>query len=116
MIFPTDLAARAVTTIGAIHLAIFYAYAVTMPLTLLALGLAMRRDPRWQGSAGPTLIAAGLVVLSTALVPSTLDGPLTPWLGLLERLYVAIPSVWQAGAGVGACASSAGRGGAPIDH
>jgi hypothetical membrane protein len=99
-IFPTDLEARAVTTIGAIHLADFYLYALTMPLTLLVLGLVMRRDPRWRGSARPTLLAAGLVVLATALVPATIEGPLTPWLGLLERLYVAIPSVWQVGAGV----------------
>jgi hypothetical protein len=24
----------------------------------------------------------------------------TPWLGVLERLYVTIPSVWQVGAGI----------------
>jgi len=28
------------------------------------------------------------------------DGPLTPWLGLLERIYVVVPSAWQVGAGV----------------
>ena len=88
------------SAIGQIHLANFYLYSVTMPLTLLVLGLVMRRDPRWRGSARPTLFAAGLVVLSTALVPATIEGPLTPWLGLLERLYVAIPSVWQVGAGL----------------
>lgn len=99
-IFPTDLEARAVTTVGTIHLAVFYAYAVSMPLTLLALGLVMRRDRRWQGSARPTLLTAAFVVGSSALVPATIDGPLTPWLGLLERLYVAIPSVWQVGAGL----------------
>lgn len=101
-IFPTDLEARAVTTVGAIHLAVFYAYALTMPLTLLVVGLVMRRDPRWRGSARPTLAAAALVVVSSALVPATLEGPLTPWLGLLERLYVAIPSIWQVGVGIAA--------------
>jgi hypothetical protein len=99
-IFPTDPGERGVTTVGAIHLAIFYAYAVTMPLTLLVIGLVMRGDPRWRGNAGPTLVAAALVVASSALVPATIDGPLTPWLGLLERLYVAIPSVWQVGVGI----------------
>ncbi len=99
-IFPTDPGARAVSTIGKVHLANFYLYAVTMPLTLLVLGLVMRRDPRWPRMARPTLIAATLVIISAALVPLTLDGPLTPWLGLLERLYVAIPSVWQVAAGV----------------
>ncbi|HSO28725.1 MAG TPA: DUF998 domain-containing protein, partial [Candidatus Sulfomarinibacteraceae bacterium] len=37
-IFPTDLEARAITWVGAVHLAVFYLYAVTMPLTLLVLG------------------------------------------------------------------------------
>lgn len=101
-IFPTDPGERGVTTVGAIHLAIFYAYAVTMPLTLLALGLVMRADPRWHELARPTLAAAAVVIVSGALVPATIDGPLTPWLGLLERIYVAIPSAWQIGAGVAA--------------
>ncbi len=98
--FPTDPDGVPVSTLGQIHLANFYLYSVTMPLTLLVLGLVMRRDPRWRGSARPTLLAGGLVILATALVPATIEGPLTPWLGLLERLYVAIPSVWQVGAGV----------------
>ncbi len=99
-ILPTDPEGVPTTTIGALHLLDFYLYAISMPVTLVALGLIMRRDPRWRGSARPTLLAAVLVVASAALVPATLDGPLTPWLGLLERLYVGIPSVWQVGAGV----------------
>jgi hypothetical membrane protein len=99
-LFPTDREARAISTIGRIHLGIFYAYALVMPLTLLGLGLVMRRDPSWRAGARPTLIAAAIVVASSALVPLTLEGPLTPWLGLLERIYVAIPSVWQVGTGI----------------
>ncbi|MFI5254460.1 MAG: hypothetical protein ACHQ15_03250 [Candidatus Limnocylindrales bacterium] len=33
-------------------------------------------------------------------MPATIDGPLSPWLGLLERVYVAIPSLWQIGVGI----------------
>ena len=99
-IFPTDPARHAVTTIGAVHLVVFYAYAITMPLTLVALGLVMRRDSWWGRIATPTLAAGVLLIVSTFLVPLTVDGPLTPWLGLLERIYVAIPSGWQVGAGV----------------
>ncbi len=99
-LFPTDREARAITTIGKIHLGIFYAYALAMPLTLFALGLVMRRDARWRVRARLTLIAAAIVVGSSLLVPLTLDGPLTPWLGLLERIYVAIPSLWQVGTGI----------------
>ena len=99
-VLPTDPEGAPTTTVGTFHLVDFYLYSITMPLTLIALGLVMRRDARWHGAARPTLAAAGLVLLATALVPATVDGPLTPWLGLLERLYVAIPSVWQVGAGV----------------
>lgn len=99
-LFPTDREARAITTIGKIHLGIFYAYAISMPLTLLAIGRVMGRDARWRAAARPTLIAGALVIVSSLLVPLTLDGPLTPWLGLLERIYVAIPSLWQIGVGI----------------
>jgi hypothetical protein len=101
-VLPTDPEGLPTTTIGRLHLLDFYLYALTMPLTLVVLGLVMRRDPRWRSGVRPTLLAAGLVVVATVLVPATLDGPLAPWLGLLERLYVAIPSVWQVGAGVAA--------------
>ena len=97
-ILPTDPTGAPVSTIGTLHLLDFYAYAVTMPLTLLAIGLVMRRDPRWHGSVRPTLVAAALAIASIALVPATIDGPLTPWLGLLERAFVGIASVWQLGA------------------
>jgi hypothetical protein len=97
-ILPTDPVGVPVTAIGAAHLFDFFVYAITMPLTLLALGLVMRRDPRWHGSVRPTLLAASLAIASIALVPATIDGPLTPWLGLLERAFVAIQSIWQLGA------------------
>ena len=102
-----------VSTVGALHLGNFYLYAVTMPLTLLALGLVMRRDGRWRGSVRPTLVAAVIALVSIALVPATLDGPLTPWLGLLERVFVAIPSIWQVCAGVVALRMARARGIAP---
>ena len=117
-ILPTDPAGAPTTVIGRLHLFAFYLYAVTMPLTLVVLALVMRRDQRWRGGVRFTLLAAGLVVVATVLVPATVDGPLTPWLGLLERLYVAVPSIWQVGAGVAAwrlatgSASSATLGGA----
>jgi hypothetical protein len=101
-ILPTDPAGAPATMVGRLHLLDFYLYALTMPLTLVVLGLVMRRDPRWRAGVRPTLLAAALVVVAAALVPATLDGPLTPWLGLLERLYVAIPSIWQVAVGLAA--------------
>jgi hypothetical membrane protein len=99
-VLPTDHEGLPTTAIGALHLLDFYLYAVTMPLTLLALGLVMRQDARWRGSVRFTLTAAVLALAGIAIVPATLAGPLTPWLGLLERLFIAIPSVWQVGAGI----------------
>lgn len=99
-IFPTDLERPGITPVGKVHLAIFFTYAVTMPVTLLLLGRVMERDGRWSRVARPTVVAGLLVIVASALVPVTLYGPLEPWLGLLERAYVAIPSVWQVGVGV----------------
>jgi hypothetical protein len=101
-LLPTDAAGMPATTVGRLHLVDFYLYAITMPLTLVVIGLVMRRDGSWSWAAQPTLAAGGLVVLGIALVPATLDGPLTPWLGLLERLFVAVPSIWQVWIGIAA--------------
>lgn len=105
-VLPTDPSGAPTSIVGSLHLADFYAYALTMPITLLALGLVMRLDPRWAAGsslgrpARLTLLAAALAVVSIALVPATIDGPLAPWLGLLERVFIAIPSVWQVYAAV----------------
>jgi len=101
-ILPTDPEGVPRTMIGRLHLLDFTAYAIAMPLSLLVVGSVMRRDPRWRGSVRPTFGAAGLAILSLVFVPATIDGALTPWLGLLERLCVAIPSVWQVAVGIAA--------------
>jgi hypothetical protein len=95
-ILPTDADGQHTSLVGQLHLANFYLYAVTMPATLVLVGRVFARDPAWRAVAGPTFIAAALMVVSTVLVPFTVSGPLEPWLGLLERIYVAIPGVWQA--------------------
>jgi len=68
---------------------------VSMPITLFVLAGIFVRDPRWHGAIRGTRIAGLLMLISAALVPLTVDGPLLPYLGLLERAYVAIPSAWQ---------------------
>jgi hypothetical membrane protein len=98
---PTDPESAPVSTIGQLHLANYALYALTMPLTLLLVGVVMRRDRRWPRTAARlTVVAAALAITGIALTPVTLDGPLRPWLGLLERLFVAIPSLWQIAAGL----------------
>lgn len=99
-LLPTDPEGAPVSVTGSLHLLDFGAYAITMPLTLLALGLVMRRDPRWCAAVRPTLAAGAVVLFGIPLVPATISGPLSPWLGALERVFVAVPSIWQVGAAV----------------
>jgi hypothetical protein len=94
-LFPTDAAGVPTTVVGELHLVTFYAYAIAMPGSLILVGRAFARDPAWRPASRPTAAAAALVVFATLLVPLTIAGPLEPWLGLLERIYVAIPGAWQ---------------------
>jgi hypothetical protein len=93
--FPTDPGVRGSSPVGLLHLATFGLYAIAMPVSLVLIARVMRRDGRWAGGTVPTRVAGGLLAACLALVPVTLYGPLLPWLGLLERIYVAIPSIWE---------------------
>ncbi len=95
-LLPADAGGVRETVVGRLHLANFYLYAISMPITLFILARVFRRNPAWAGAARGTRIAGLLMAGSAALVPLTVSGPLEPYLGLLERLYVAIPSLWQA--------------------
>jgi len=94
-ILPTDAGGGRETLVARLHLATFYVYAVSMPITLFVLAHFFGRDQRWATAAGGTRIAGALMLISAALVPLTVAGPLLPYLGALERIYVAIPSIWQ---------------------
>jgi hypothetical protein len=95
-LLPTDAAGAPMTVVGGLHLLTFYVYAVATPISLGAAARVFGRDPAWRPSARPTAGAAALMVVATLLVPLTISGPLEAWLGLLERIYVAIPGAWQA--------------------
>lgn len=97
---PTDPESAPASTIGRLHLLDYGLYTLAMPVTLLMTAVVMRHDPRWARLANPSLLAAALALVGIALTPLTLYGPLLPWLGLLERLFVAIPSIWQLAAGL----------------
>lgn len=94
-ILPADAGGTRETLVAQLHLANFYLYAVSMPITMFVLARLFGRDPRWAGAVRGTRIAGALMLISTAIVPLTVAGPLLPYLGLLERTYVAIPSIWQ---------------------
>lgn len=95
-LLPTDAPGAPETVVGALHLGTFYVYAVATPLSIVLCARLFARDPAWTPASRPSLVAAFLMLVATALVPLTVGGPLEPWLGLLERGYVAIPGVWQA--------------------
>jgi hypothetical protein len=94
-LLPTDASGAPATLVGSLHLATFYAYAIVMPASLLLVGRVFAGDPAWRPASRPTVVAAMLLVVATLLVPLTIAGPLEPWLGLLERIYVGIPGAWQ---------------------
>ena len=94
-LLPTDAVGAPATLVGSLHLATFYAYAIVMPASLVLVGRVFARDPAWRSASRPTAVAAVLMVVATLLVPLTIAGPLEPWLGLLERIYVGIPGAWQ---------------------
>ena len=94
-LLPTDAAGAPETLVGKLHLATFFVYAVATPVSLGLVGRVFGRDRAWRPASHPTVVSAALMVVATLLVPVTLAGPLQAWLGLLERVYVAIPGVWQ---------------------
>lgn len=94
-ILPADAGGARETLVAQLHLANFYLYAISMPITLLVLSRFFGRDPDWTAAVRGTRLAGLLMLASTAIVPLAVAGPLLPYLGLLERVYVAIPSIWQ---------------------
>lgn len=96
-LLPTDAPGAGTTLVGRLHLATFYVYALATPISILVVGEIFGRDTRWRGARRPSRLAAGAMLVATLLVPFTVAGPLEPWLGLLERIYVGIPGAWQLG-------------------
>ena len=94
-LLPTDPTGAPETLVGGLHLATFFIYAVATPASLILVGRVFGRDPAWRSAARQTAASATLMVVGTLMVPLALAGPLESWLGLLERVYVAIPGIWQ---------------------
>jgi hypothetical membrane protein len=110
-LFPTD-PGKARSLHGSIHMLVLFTFAVAFPIVAWWISTTLRADPPWRRAG--TLTAALAIVMAIALVtfPLTLAGPLEPLLGVLERIYVAVPSLWLAGLAAHGLVVTTGRFGA----
>ena len=110
-LFPTD-PGTATSLHGAVHLLVFAAFAVAFPIVAWRIAGPLRADPPWRRAG--TLTAGVAVGMAVALVTVvlTIGGPLETYLGLLERVYVAVPSLWLVGIAAHGLVVTTGRFGA----
>jgi hypothetical membrane protein len=92
-LFPTDPPGVPRSAVGRVHLSLALLAAVALPATCLSVAILRKREGRsWRG----TFLVGALLVASFPLLVLAVSGPLRPYLGLVERLYFALPSAWQA--------------------
>jgi hypothetical membrane protein len=95
-LFPTDPPDVARTPVGRAHLLVALGYALVLPACGVVFGAIFGRDPRWHAYRRATLLVALVQAALFPVLVISVSGELRPWLGLVERLYFAIPSIWQA--------------------
>ncbi|MBA2254462.1 MAG: DUF998 domain-containing protein [Chloroflexi bacterium] len=95
-LFPTDPPGVPRTSGGRIHLFTALAYALLLPATGLVLAWLFGRDARWHRYRRTTLLVALVQVVLFPVLVIAVVGELRPYLGLVERVTFAIPSLWQA--------------------
>ena len=94
---------------GTAHMITLGVFAVAFPIVGFGIGAILRADPPWWRAGILTTIVSGVMALAIVGVVLVLAGPLDPWTGLLERIWVAIPSLWLAGLALHGLLVSAGR-------
>ncbi len=91
VVFPLREDAAGVTYDPGGHMVGGMMFFLVTPLAFLALSFRLRRDPRWR-SLAPYAVAAGLALIASAVVMSTLvipdDGALHEYAGLAQRFIV----------------------------
>ncbi len=95
-LFPTDPDA-AVTLHGALHVADLAVFAVAFPAAAFVIARILRRDPPWWRAGALTDAVAIFMTVAILGVALVLGGPLEAWTGILERIWVAVPSLWLVG-------------------
>jgi hypothetical membrane protein len=111
-LFPTDAPGAATSLHGGIHMLVFATFAIAFPVLAWRIAGPLRADPPWRRAGTLTAgVAVGMAVAILTVV-LTIGGPLEPYLGLLERAYVAVPSLWLAGIAAHGLVVTTGRFGA----
>lgn len=95
-LFPTDPPDVPRSSVGRLHLLVALGYSVALPVSAVVFAWVFARDARWHRHRRPTLLVALAQVALFPVLVNAVNGELRPWLGLIERLYFAIPSLWQA--------------------
>ena len=93
-IFARDLPGTTPTMQGEVHKYASYIL-LALPLASLSIAPRLKQDPRWRALA-PYSVASGLLTL--LLLPGYFWGiqaaSLQPWMGLYQRILIAIPMSW----------------------
>jgi hypothetical protein len=94
---------------GIVHVAIVFAFAAAFPVGMFPVAGILMRDPPWWRAGVLAAVAAAVMAVAIVGVILAVAGPLEPWTGLLERLWVAIPTLLVVGLALHGLLVSASR-------
>jgi len=107
-LLPTD-AGDAASLHGTAHMLVLGTFAIAFPILGFRIAAVLRCDPPWWRAGILTYAVSVVMAISIVGVALVVAGPLDAWTGLLERIWVAVPSLWFIGLAVHGLLVSAGR-------
>ena len=113
-IFPTDAgdagnAGDAASLHGTAHMLVLGTFAIAFPILGFRIAAVLRCDPPWWRAGILTYAVSVVMAISIVGVVLVVAGPLDACTGLLERVWVAVPSIWLIGLAVHGLLVSTGR-------
>jgi len=94
---------------GSLHMGALGVFALAFPALGFRIGRILRRDPAWRSAGALTFAVAVFMAVAIVGVVLVVAGPLEPWTGVLERIYVGVPTLWLIGLAVHGLLVSTGR-------
>jgi hypothetical membrane protein len=94
---------------GTAHMVTLGVFAIAFPFLGFRVAAVLRRDRPWWRAGVLTDAVSVTMAIAIVGVALVVFGPLDPWTGLLERMWVAVPSLWLAGLALHGLLVSAGR-------